>query len=185
MAMHEKLGELRRGGRQGILLNVVVLVGAVLFVCVASELALRAVFARSLDFSMEMWKYAVQLKQPVADPLLHFVHIPNRSAFLMGSPVSINSHGHRDREYSEAKPPDTYRIVMLGDSTTFGWGVPAEQTVAKILESELNKVPVPGYRRVEVINAGGKLRHGAGGHPLSNLRSSLSPEPGNPPVLYQ
>jgi hypothetical protein len=40
MAMHDKLSELCRGERQGIPLNVVVLVGAVLFCCVASELAL-------------------------------------------------------------------------------------------------------------------------------------------------
>ena len=100
---------------------------------------------------MEMWKYAVALKHPVPDPNLSFAHVPGRSAFLMGAPVSINSHGLRDREYSEAKPPGVYRIVMLGDSTTFGWGVTEEQTVAKILERELNKA---GNRRFEVLNAG-------------------------------
>jgi lysophospholipase L1-like esterase len=103
---------------------------------------------------MEMWKYAVQLKHPVADPNLSFAHVPNRSANLMGVPVSINSHGHRDREYAETRSPGVYRIVILGDSTTFGWGVPAEETVAKILEAELNKAGAPGYRGFEVINAG-------------------------------
>jgi lysophospholipase L1-like esterase len=107
-----------------------------------------------MDFSMEMWKYATQLKQPVADPLLSFAHVPNRSAFLMGAAVSINSHGLRDREYSLSKPPDVYRIVLLGDSTTFGWGVTTERTVAKILEAELNRIQVPGYSRFEVLNAG-------------------------------
>jgi lysophospholipase L1-like esterase len=118
------------------------------------ELGLRVVFARSLDFSMEMWKYAITLKHPVPDPHLSFAHIPNSSAFLMGVPVSINSHGHRDREYPVAKPSDVYRIVMLGDSTTFGWGVPEEQTVAKILEGELNRGASSGGRRFEVLNAG-------------------------------
>jgi len=45
---------------------------------------LRVIFAHSLDFAMEMWQRAVQLKQPVANPELSFVHVPNRSAFLMG-----------------------------------------------------------------------------------------------------
>ena len=144
----------RRGRRHDALLNAGLLVGAVLLCCIASELALRVAFARSMDYAMEMWKYATQLKQPVADPLLGFAHVPNRSAFLMGVPVSINSHGLRDREYSRSKPPGVYRIVMLGDSTTLGWGVTAEQTIAKILEAELNTIPVAGYRRVEVLNAG-------------------------------
>ena len=134
--------------------NLALLALAVLFFCGFLELALRVIFARSLDFSMEMWKYAAQLKRPVADPKLSFVHAPNRSAVLMGVPVSINSHGLRDYEYSERKPPDVYRIVMLGDSTTLGWGVPLDQTVAKILERDLNRMGLPGHRRVEVLNAG-------------------------------
>jgi lysophospholipase L1-like esterase len=135
-------------------INFALLAVAVLFFCGAMELALRAIFARSLDFSMEMWKYAAQLKRPVADPRLSFAHAPNRSAVLMGVPVSINSHGLRDHEYSEQKPADVYRIVMLGDSTTFGWGVPLEATVAKTLERDLNRAGIPGHRRVEVLNAG-------------------------------
>jgi hypothetical protein len=134
--------------------NLALVAAAVLLCCGAMELALRAIFARSLDFSMEMWKYAAQLKRPVADPKLSFAHAPNRSAVLMGVPVSINSHGLRDYEYSERKPPDVYRIVMLGDSTTFGWGVPLDQTVAKILERNLNRAGIPGHSRVEVLNAG-------------------------------
>ena len=143
-----------RGRTKDMLLNIALLVGVILVSCLLSELALRIAFSRSMDFSMEMWKYATQLKQPAADPQLSFSHATNRSAFLMGAPVSINSHGLRDREYPVAKPPDVYRIVMLGDSTTFGWGVPVEQTVAKILERELNKLQVPGYSRFEVLNAG-------------------------------
>ena len=40
MTMDDKLSELCHGERQGIPLNVVVLVGVVLFCCIASELAL-------------------------------------------------------------------------------------------------------------------------------------------------
>lgn len=142
------------GRRRGAVLDVALLVGVVLGCFVAAELVLRVVFARSMDLPMEMWKYATQLKQPVADPQLSFAHVPNRSAFLMGVPVSTGSHGLRDREYSRAKPPGVYRIVILGDSTTLGWGVAVEETVPKILEAELNELQVPGYDRFEVLNAG-------------------------------
>ena len=137
-----------------LLTSLAVLLATVGIFCAGMEGALRIVYRRSMDFSMEMWKYAVALKRPVANPQLSFAHVPNRSAFLMGVPVSINSHGLRDREYPIEKGPDVYRIVMLGDSTTFGWGVPLEQTVAKILESRLNASGGHAPRRFEALNAG-------------------------------
>jgi lysophospholipase L1-like esterase len=140
--------------RPSALLNSIVLVIAILFGCIAMEVALRVIFAHSLDFSMEMWKYAVKLKRPVANPDLSFAHAPNRSAFLMGVPVSINSEGLRDREFSLEKPPGVYRVMMLGDSTTLGWGVRQEDTAAKLLERKLNEALPPGFNHVEVMNTG-------------------------------
>jgi lysophospholipase L1-like esterase len=128
--------------------------GAMLLFAFFLEAATRFIFAHSLDFSMEMWKYAVQLKRPSSDPEASFVHVPNRSAFLMGVTVSINSFGLRDREFSREKPAGTCRVLMLGDSTTLGWGVPVEQTVAKILERKLNPSSVSGCGRFEVLNGG-------------------------------
>ena len=140
----------RRRLRQA-LLNCALLAATMLLLAGFLEVALRLIFARSLDFSMEMWKYAVSLKQPVPDPRLSFVHRPNSTAFLMGVQFSINSMGLRDREFPREKPPGVYRIVWLGDSTTLGWGVPLSGTAPKILERELNAA---GHGRFEVLNAG-------------------------------
>jgi hypothetical protein len=134
-----------------VLLNCALLAATMLLFAGFLEVVLRVAFARSLDFSMEMWKYAVSLKQPVPDPRLSFAHRPNRSAFLMGVLFSINSTGLRDREFPREKPPGVYRIVWLGDSTTVGWGVPLAGTAPKILERELNAA---GHGRFEVLNAG-------------------------------
>lgn len=104
------------------------------------------------NFDIEMWKYARDLKRVSANPAIAHEHRPNSSAILMGVPVTINSMGLRDREYTLAKPPGVTRIVMLGDSLTFGWGVKMDDTPAKLLEASLNAgLPKPGY---EVINAG-------------------------------
>ncbi len=147
---------------RSLLLDFLLLgISVVLFACFLEGL-LRIVFARSLDFSMEMWKYAVALKQPVADPRLSFVHRPGRSAFLMGVDFTIDSAGLRDREFSREKPPGVRRIVWLGDSTTVGWGVPLDATAPKLLEHRLNSgtgLPAcPGTcstrARYEVLNAG-------------------------------
>jgi lysophospholipase L1-like esterase len=137
-----------------LLPKLALLTFALLLTALLLEAALRIAFYHSRDFSMEMWKYAVRLKRPVPDPDLSFVHAPNRQAFLMGVDVRINSHGLRDYEYSLSKPPGTYRIMMLGDSTTFGWGVRLEDTAAKFLERKLNAYLPPGYDKVDVINAG-------------------------------
>ena len=146
--------EIRMARHPSVLLNIVLLAFALLLGCIAMEVVLRVIFDHSLDFSMEMWKYAVKLKRPVANPDLSFAHAPNRSAFLMGVPVSISSEGLRDREFSLEKPPGVYRVMMLGDSTTFGWGVRHEDTAAKFLERKLNAALSAGYSGVEVMNAG-------------------------------
>jgi lysophospholipase L1-like esterase len=138
----------------GTLSKLILLISAMLFVALLLEGMLRVAFYHSKDFSMEMWKYAVQLKRPVPNPQLSFAHQPNGHAFLMGVDVQINSQGLRDNEHSLAKPAGVYRVMLLGDSTTFGWGVPFNETSAKILERSLNATHIPGYDHVEVLNAG-------------------------------
>jgi len=134
--------------------KLVLLASSLVFTLLVTEASLRIAFYHSKDFAMEMWKYAVQLKQPVSNPDLSFLHVPNRHAFLMGVDVDMNSQGLRDYEYSFSKSPETYRIMMLGDSTTLGWGVPLEVTVPKLLERELSEGRTPGIDRLEALNAG-------------------------------
>jgi len=65
---------------------------------------------------------------------------------------TTNSLGYRGKEFAIDKPADTYRVLMLGDSVTFGWGVDDEQTFSYILEEKLTQ-EAQG-RNIEVINAG-------------------------------
>lgn len=64
----------------------------------------------------------------------------------------INADGFRDREYAVGKS-DAIRIIALGDSVTFGRGVPLESTYAKVLEDRLNREDRDGLR-YEVLNFG-------------------------------
>jgi lysophospholipase L1-like esterase len=67
---------------------------------------------------------------------------------------AINHAGFRDYEYPEAKPEGTYRIIVLGDSTTAGNGIgDFTKTYPKLLEAALNRGPHAG-RRYEVLNMG-------------------------------
>jgi lysophospholipase L1-like esterase len=64
----------------------------------------------------------------------------------------INADGFRGREY-DLERSDAIRIVALGDSVTFGRGMPLESTYAKVLEDRLNREE-RGALRYEVLNLG-------------------------------
>jgi len=65
--------------------------------------------------------------------------------------ADTNSLGMRDYEYGE-KGENTFRILVLGDSFTFGAGVEFEDTFVKQLESILRQKN--DGKKYEVINAG-------------------------------
>jgi len=129
----------------------------VLILCVAGiEIFARVIYGRpTMHFGLEMWKYAKDLKMPVSDPGMAFYHRPNSEAFLMGADMKINSLGMRDHEVTTNKPPGTFRVVVLGDSTTVGWGVHFEETYPKLLEKSFNANPPSSqWKNYEVINTG-------------------------------
>ena len=49
-----------------------------------------------------------------------------------------NSYGFRTPEYTIAHPPDTFRIVVLGDAATWGTGVTMEEAFPYVLSERLN-----------------------------------------------
>jgi lysophospholipase L1-like esterase len=51
----------------------------------------------------------------------------------------INSHGMRDKEYGVEKPPNTFRIAVIGDSIALGFGVREIFTFSNQLEEILNR----------------------------------------------
>ncbi|MDD5746650.1 MAG: hypothetical protein PHO30_05235 [Candidatus Omnitrophica bacterium] len=94
-----------------------------------------------------------------AKPQLHRQsEVPGLSYELVPGAVTengfyrINSRGLRDRDYAIPKPSGVYRIIVLGDSVTFGTEYPVAQTYPKLLEQSLQAALPPG--RVEVLNAG-------------------------------
>ena len=75
---------------------------------------------------------------------------PNVRGRFMGQPLLINARGLRDYEYSTHKDPGTFRIVGVGDSSLFGWGVRLEDSGLKVLERRLNERFRP--QKFEVID---------------------------------
>jgi lysophospholipase L1-like esterase len=84
------------------------------------------------------------------DETLGWSHPPNRAGVFayqdFSVEVQINSAGLRDFEYPLERVPGKSRILLLGDSTTWGFGVEQDETFGSLLE-QLR----PDW---EVINAG-------------------------------
>lgn len=67
--------------------------------------------------------------------------------------MTVNSLGLRGPEVSVEKPADTYRILGIGDSFTFGVGVKDADTFLSRLQLQLNATGT-GKERFQVLNAG-------------------------------
>lgn len=72
---------------------------------------------------------------------------PNQDLFS----IKINSFGFRGEEFSLEKETDTFRIFMVGGSTTFGSGATSNE---KTIPAQLEKKFVENGYKVEIINAG-------------------------------
>jgi lysophospholipase L1-like esterase len=115
-----------------------------------AELAVRVVADDGMQFDLEMWKYARDVKVVSADPKIGHEHGLNREAQLMGVKVTTNSQGQRDTEIPYERTPETLRIAMVGDSLTMGWGVPYEALFSTRVETLYEKNGV----KAEAINLG-------------------------------
>jgi hypothetical protein len=86
---------------------------------------------------------------------------PNLSEYAFGAQLDTNSFGRRGREWSKEKPPRVWRIVLIGDSIAFGFGVRFAETVGEVLArlvTERTSVPcevlnfsAPGYNSVQEL----------------------------------
>jgi len=67
--------------------------------------------------------------------------------------VSTNAEGLRDEDIPTPKPPGEIRILCLGGSVTYGYGLRALDTFPRQLETTL-QAQAPAGTRVRVINGG-------------------------------
>jgi len=68
--------------------------------------------------------------------------------------IRTNSEGFRDIEHELEKPEDVFRILVLGDSFTFGLGVEADQSYPLMLQRLLNEKNTDKKLRYEIFNMG-------------------------------
>src|SRR5688572_31795737 len=127
---------------RGILINLSLMIISTLFALFLSEIALRLIGLEPLYVSPErdrFWKY---------DSLLGWAHQPGQEGIFetpqFRTAVRINEKGLRDRGHSYEPENDVERVLVLGDSFAWGYGVEESERFSQLLEKSLG---------VEVINA--------------------------------
>jgi len=128
---------------RGILINLSLFLISTLFALFLSEIALRLIGLKPLYVSPErdrFWKY---------DSLLGWKHEPGQEGIFetpqFRTLVRINENGLRDRSHPYERQDDSERILALGDSFAWGYGIEEPERFSQLLEQSLD---------VEVINAG-------------------------------
>src|SRR5437660_11561064 len=120
----------------------------------ALSLGVLLVFLGGFEAILRLHGYGnVEIYEP--DPALYWKLKPNQDCYTKvgHQPVHINSHGTRGPEFQSQKPANTFRILSLGDSRTFGWGLSESETYSDQLRRLLRTKAGP-KTRIEVINAG-------------------------------
>jgi lysophospholipase L1-like esterase len=128
---------------RALLINLSLIIFSTLFALFLSEIALRLMGLDPLYVSPErdrFWKY---------DALLGWAHEPGQEGIFetpqFRTVVRINENGLRDRRHSYERQNDIERILVLGDSFAWGYGVEESERFSQLLEEGLG---------AEVINAG-------------------------------
>jgi len=120
--------------------NLLLLAASLGVAVLAAEALLRVVVGSPVHWRYPQERYA-------SDPVLDHRLVPGQRAFTHDAPVAVNALGMRDHDVAAAISPGTRRVLAIGDSQTFGNGLPLDATWPKQLEQRLGAGG-------EVLNAG-------------------------------
>jgi len=136
-----------RSNSKSRLVNITVAVVSLLFFLLMLEGLLRAFHYNPFGEILKSEDRAIFIR-PSKNPLRIFEATPNASGAGWGTQVTINRFGFRGRDYAVEKPPGTYRIVVIGDSITFGNNLPPDANFPALLEKRF----ADSGKKVEVLN---------------------------------
>lgn len=128
--------------------NVYLLVIFTIITIAVVEVALRKINPWGIEF-FHLLPYHMQ--GMVDHPELGYVHPKSVSYRLGNNKVELNDNGLRDEEVLVEEVAGIRRILVLGDSVTFGWGVNQGETFSDRMEPRLERLTGEQW---QVINAG-------------------------------
>lgn len=106
----------------------------------------------NLYYAKTFFLFLEILKITEQHPVLIWRQRPRLNLNFQGAKVRTNSLGFRSREVKSKKDSDTFRIICLGASPTFGWGISQKEAYPFCLENFLrNNKDIK--KKIEVVNA--------------------------------
>lgn len=132
----------RAHAERGLRANLLLLLTSLGVALVALEIVARTTLP-----APPPWRYP-QLHYR-SDPALIFALAPDQRAFTADKLVAVNARGLRGQVIPYERTPGRLRLLFLGDSITFGYGVDDAEVVTARVASLLNDGAVPA----EVINS--------------------------------
>ncbi len=81
--------------------------------------------------------------------------MPGHTSSVYGVPFRVNGWGMRDDDLPRPKPPGTYRIALLGSSTTMGHRVAQDEDFESLLEKRIAEAASPSGPHIELLNFAG------------------------------
>ena len=113
------------------------------------ELGVRLVYKFRFEPKGSAFISASRIYRLSNDKHLLYELIPKSKARIKGIAYEVNAFGFRDKKYRERKVHEK-RIIFVGDSLTFGWDLPLNDTFHKQLETLM---AIKGYS-VDVFGMG-------------------------------
>ena len=131
--------------------NFFSIVISILFALLICETLLRIKHKIIINYDIEMWRYAKELKTKSKNPKINHTHKKNSSATLQKVQISTNNYGQRDKNFS-VKDLKKYErsFIVLGSSVALGWGVEQDKTFT----SFLNQISIKEQKKWIFINGG-------------------------------
>ncbi|MGB0909143.1 MAG: GDSL-type esterase/lipase family protein [Nitrospirales bacterium] len=127
--------------------NIILFVSSILVSMTLTEVGIRMMDPFGISYLEETNKYHLD---KIPDDSLIYKHQPGLKKVYQKVEVTTNEMGLRERSLQK-KQMGELRLLLLGDSITFGWGVPEEHTFSRKLEAILR---MKLDRNVTTINSG-------------------------------
>ena len=133
------------------IVNLIILTLVTLVVVLgALEVGMRYYFT---NYGTEVDRIAyIYSRDEIQEQTIQFTGVPYVLFVPNPNYEGHNQLGYRGKETTVEKPDGIFRIVTIGESTTYGFGVTAPEAYPALLEDILQDDY--GYTNVEVINAG-------------------------------
>ncbi len=116
---------------------------------VVGEAVLRYIDPYYFAEKEERTQFGAEIMDPKTNRLR-----PGVEGFYLGEKTVISEQGWRSPAFEIPKPAGVFRVLLLGGSVPFGWGVNQGDEYPRVLERMLNDADLAGGKRIEDINTG-------------------------------